>query len=352
MQFSSFTFTLTEECNFDCTYCYQKRGIQKLEISSIHKALDFFFPYFSYNCDINFNGGEPLIAFDKLREAVKHVQAKGGIRNFQYYLTTNGSLVEDKILQFLSLHNFSVILSFDGFAQDISRKKGSFNQIVSTIKKIVDSPDIALETNSVFTPETVDHLSESIQFLINMEVPKVFLALSTISAWDDSSLLCLEKELTDLNRFLIAHYRKTGAVPLSNFRKSDIKDVFVCVAGKNQMALAPDGKLWGCNLFPELFVDNKETQEFRKYCFGDLESFMRSHEKIYSEILANYAALRLDKFYTENQSCNRCQELLECWVCPVNAAFSSSVLGEIPDWLCEINKIFIKEKKKFWENLV
>jgi sulfatase maturation enzyme AslB (radical SAM superfamily) len=352
MEFSRLTFILTEECNFDCAYCFQKDGNKIVDVSAVNKAIDFFFPRFRYNCDVSFTGGEPLLAFDKLREAVNHIQAKGGIRNIHYYLTTNGSLIDDNILQFLNRHKFSILLSFDGIAQDISRKKGSHCQIVSVIEKMAEYPDIALKTNSVFTPETVGYLSQSIQFLMDLEIPKIILALSTISAWDDSSLLHLKHELIDLKKFLVSHYRKTGAIPLSNFRKSDKKDIFVCVAGRNRMALDPEGKLWGCHLFPDYFKEKKETVEYHKYCFGDLDSFIEDHEKIYPEILVNYADLRLDRFYTDNESCDRCLELEECWICPMNAALSSSILGKIPYWLCEINRIIRQVKKSFWEELV
>lgn len=352
MQLSSFTFILTEDCNFDCVYCYQKKGDNTLDVSAIYKAIDFFFPWFGYHCDINFTGGEPLLEFEKLREAVNHIQAKGGIRNIHYYITTNGSLIDDNILKFLNKHKFSIILSFDGVAQDISRKKGSHGQLVSAIEKISEYPDIALETNSVFTPETVEYLSESIQFLINLEVPKIVLALSTISPWDDSSLLRLKHELIYLERFLVSYYKKTKTIPLSNFWQNNKKDIFACVAGRKQMALTPDGRLWGCNLFHDYFKGKEEAPEYKKYCFGNLDSFIENHEKVYPEILANHADLRLDMFYTDSHACNRCVELRECWVCPMNAAFSSSVLGKIPDWLCKINKILRKEKKNFWEKLV
>jgi len=242
-------------------------------------------------------------------------------------------------------------LSFDGFAQDISRNKESHGQIVSVIEKIAETPSIALETNSVFTPETVGYLSKSIQLLVNLGVPKIILALCTTSPWDDSSLLRLKNELIDLKRFLVSYYKKTETVPLSNFKQSDKKDIFECVAGRNQMALTPDGRLWGCDLFPEYFKGKEETPEYQKYCFGDLNSFMESHEKVYPEILANYSNLRLDRFYTDYHSCNHCPELDECWVCPVNAAFASSILGKIPDWTCKVNKIFREERKLFWEEL-
>jgi hypothetical protein len=46
-----------------------------------------------------------------------------------------------------------------------------------------------------------------------------------------------------------------------------------------------------------------------------------------------------------------CDYLLECYVCPVDAALSGAVLGNIPAHLCEINKVLRKARQQLWEEL-
>lgn len=353
MTFSSFTFILTEECNFNCSYCYQKKGSKYIDVSTVENAIDFFLPYLKEQCYISFTGGEPLLAFNQLIEVVDYIQAKNRTLNkkIHYYITTNGSLINDDILQFLNQHEFSLLLSFDGFAQEISREKGDFKQIVSIIEKILKSPDIHLETNSVFTPATVGYLSKSIQFLMELGVPNINLALSKIPPWNSTSLLRLKKEVTTSKKLTLSFYKKTKYIPLSSFRKNFTKGIFTCVAGKNRMSLAPDERLWGCYLFSDYFKGKEGTQEYQKYCFGELDSFIEDHEKIYPEVLSNYSNLRMDNFYTDDSLCKKCPELEECWACPVDAAFSCSIIGKIPGWTCKIKKIFRKEKELFWKEL-
>lgn len=353
MKLSRLAFILTEKCNFNCSYCFQKKGEQTADVSTVENALDFFLPYLKDQCYISFTGGEPLLAFDQIKKAVDYIQAKNRTlhKKIHYYITTNGSLIKADILEFLKQHEFSLMLSFDGIAQDIFRKKGSFKQIVSIIEKILESPDINLETNSVFTPATVQYLSKSIQFLTEIGIPNIYLALSKISPWDSSSLLQLKKELESLKEFFLSFYKRTETIPLSSFKRNFRKGIFACTAGKNRMALAPDGKLWGCHLFREYFKGKEGTPEYNKYCFGELDSFIEGYERIYPAVLANYSNLRMDNFYTDDSSCLQCPELEECRACPMDAALSSSVIGKIPCWTCEIKKIFRREKKLFWREL-
>lgn len=353
MEFSKFTFILTEECNYNCSYCYQKRGEQTADVFTVENAIDFFLPYLTDHSNISFTGGEPLLAFEQIRQAVDYIQVKNRALNkkIYYYITSNGSLINDDILEFLNQHEFSLVLSFDGFAQDIYREKGSFKQIITIIEKILESPDINLETNSVFTPATVRYLPKSIQFLMELGISNINIAFSKITPWDSSSLLRLKKELTTLKRFILPFYEKTRTIPLSSYRRNFRKGIFACVGGKNRMTLAPDGRLWGCYLFSEYFKGKEGMPEYNKYCFGGLDSFIEDHEKIYHKVLANYSNLRMDKFYTDDSFCKKCPELEECGICPMDAAFSYSIIGKIPSWTCRIKKIFRREKKLFWREL-
>jgi len=353
MEFSGFTLIVTEECNFNCPYCYQKKGERYLDASTIEKALDFFFPFLKEECYINFYGGEPLLALDQIRHAVNYIQYKNikQKKQIRYSITTNGSLLDNDVLQFLSHHKFSVLLSFDGYAQEIYRRKGSFDHIVSIIKKVIRNTDIDLETNSVFTPKTIGYLSRSIQFIAELGVQDIDFSICKISQWSTSSLKKVQREHSSLREFLLSHYKKEGNIPLADFRPNSRKEVFLCFAGRDRMSLAPDGKLWGCCLFSDFFKGYEGTEEYGKYCFGDLDSFIENYERIYPEILSNFSNLRTDHFYTSSIFCIMCDELEECGVCPIDTAFSGCITKRIPQWKCEIKKIFRKEKKLFWKEL-
>lgn len=353
MEFYSFTFFVTDDCNFKCSYCYQKKGKKYIDISTIENALDFFLPFLKQECFINFYGGEPLLAFDQIRHAVDYIQdkSKGKKRQIQYSITTNGSLLNENILRFLTLHQFSLLLSFDGIAQDISRKRGSFRQIISIIGKLLKNPGLDLEINSVFTPTTIGYISRSIQYIIESGVTNVSISLCQISSWEPLLIIQLKEELASLRGFILSFYQKRRRIPLINFRKNSRRGVFTCFAGKDRLAMTPEGKLWGCHLFLDYFKGKEGTKEYRKYCFGDLNSFIENYEKIYPEVLSNYSGLRMDHFYTTDTFCIQCDELKECRICPMDNKLAGSNIRAIPHWACETNKIFRKEKRLFWKEL-
>jgi len=353
MDFSSLTLFMTEDCNFNCSYCFQIKGKQYLKNSMIEKAVDFFLPLLTEKCFINFYGGEPLLAYGQIQHAVDYLEAqnKGQKREIQYTMTTNGSLLDDDILQFLSRHKFSVMLSFDGMVQDISRKERTSEEIASIMRRISEYPQIDLETNSVFTPETIGYLSKSMQLIMELGVSNIRISISHVSPWKPAALIRLRGQLELLRRYTLSSYHRTGKIPLRDFSHDAQGGIFACFAGEDRLAMTTNGKLWGCHLFADYFKRRGKTEEYHKYCFGDLEDFIQNSESIYPEILSNYSDLRMDNFYTPDGFCLLCDDLEECRACPVNNKFAGTDFTEIPSWVCHIRKIFTREKELFWKEL-
>lgn len=306
-------------------------------------------PYLTEDCYLNFYGGEPLLALELIREVILFIKAKNKKYNktIHFSLTTNGSLLTDETIQFLDEHKFSMELSYDGLAQDASRQRGSGKKIAKIIKKLLNQPNIDLEINSVFSPDTVSYLSDSIQHTIDLRVPNIRYSISTIESWNQVALKKLENELSRLIEIVVEHYKKKGCIPVANFRDNPRKGIFYCAAGKDRLTISTDGAVWGCFLFADYFAGKENALEYSKFSFGNLENFIENHKSIYSEISSNYAELRMDNFRTSSIECFLCKEYKNCAVCPINAALSGAPFGQIPDHICKIQKIVIREKENF-----
>lgn len=298
---------------------------------------------------LNFYGGEALLSFDLIKKTItslnkinKELKKRGN-----YSITTNGSLLTKEIIKFLNENKFSVVLSYDGLAQDIQRKKGSSKKIIDFIYELLNYPDIDLEINSVFTSRTVDCISESIKFIMELGVRNINFSISIVTPWDRTPLLKLKIELTKLRRIVLAHYKRKGNIPIINFREKYSKGIFYCAAGKDRLAITPEGGIWGCFLFPDYFKGKENLPEYQKYYFGNLVDFTENYKIIYPRISTNYARLSMDYFYTPKMECYLCSELENCAVCPINASLSDLTLGKIPQYVCEIQKIKIREKENF-----
>jgi sulfatase maturation enzyme AslB (radical SAM superfamily) len=353
MNFSSLTFALTDDCNYSCLYCYQTRSKTYLDISSAKKALNFFWPYLEVECYINFYGGEPLLAFDTIHEIVRLIERRnnGQKKKVKYSITTNGSMIDDQVISFFEKNRFSVLISFDGYAQEVARQKGSFKFLVSRIQEILEHPGIALETNSVFTPDTVGLLSKSMQLIMELGVPNADVTLSNLVPWDASALSRLLEELSKLGKYALAFCQKSGTLPVNIFNKNPKRSIFGCLGGNDRMALAPDGTLWGCFLIADVLRRERYSQDYREHCFGTLDNFMKKYNRVYPRVLSHHTILRQEYFFTSKSFCAQCKEMEGCVICPMEAGLVTGIIGKIPEWTCQIRKICMRENRAFHREL-
>lgn len=343
---------MTDRCNFECSYCYQKRGKERLDFPTLARTIDFLHSFFARECVVSFYGGEPLLEFDLIRRAVDHVKElpPRGQRKIRFSLTTNGSLLSEEILEFLAEHEFSLVLSFDGLAQDLSRKKGSFDPLASVIPRILARPKISLETNSVFSAATVGYLSESIEYLVRLGVPKLDVHFAHKPPWTSAALLSLETEIARAGEFFLSRYHDLRDIPWADFYQELTKAVHHCPAGLDRMALSAQGTLWGCAIFPHYPPGKYGTAGRQEFCFGDVGSFSKDPRQIYARTIARYSDLRMDRFSTPERPCLMCGEIEQCWVCPLAAGLTTGEIGKIAAGSCQRERILREGKRRFLEH--
>jgi uncharacterized protein len=124
MEISNLTFIVTDDCNFNCSYCFQKKEKKTITKTTVETAVDFFYPFFNSNkAHIGFYGGEPLLAYEKIQHAVLLLLEKNktGDKKIEFSVTTNGTLLTEKMLDFFNRHQFTLVLSFDGPGAELRR---------------------------------------------------------------------------------------------------------------------------------------------------------------------------------------------------------------------------------------
>lgn len=147
---NSITLEVTEACNLRCKYCIysdhydysREYSNKKLDFETARAAIDFLYNHNSKASmiGVSFYGGEPLIAFDLIKQCLVHIKRRYSERLPDVYnITTNGTLLTQKIVDFLVLNNFRILVSLDGplFIHDKCRVKtngiGTYNQIYSNL---------------------------------------------------------------------------------------------------------------------------------------------------------------------------------------------------------------------------
>lgn len=164
-------FNVTEDCNLRCKYCvysgvYEgRREHNKSNVISWNigkKAIDFFLEKSSKSKVryISFYGGEPFFNFKFIKQAIMYTQKKAP--DMQFSITTNATLLNDKILDFITQTPTKLVISLDG-PQKLHDKyrvfenqKGTHHDVIKKIKLIKEKyPDFyksSLKINSVLVP--------------------------------------------------------------------------------------------------------------------------------------------------------------------------------------------------------
>jgi uncharacterized protein len=147
---------VTNQCNLACTYCYEfgsdkiatPAGKPKyMTLETAKASIDFLLDSSGTReaVHVTFFGGETLMNFKLLREVVAYAndQAAACGRRITFSLTTNGTLLTDEIIDFLSDNAVGVTVSMDGPAelQDKRRVykngKGSYAVIEPRLRALI-----------------------------------------------------------------------------------------------------------------------------------------------------------------------------------------------------------------------
>ncbi|MDZ4196105.1 MAG: His-Xaa-Ser system radical SAM maturase HxsB [Candidatus Izemoplasmatales bacterium] len=112
---------ITLRCNHSCHYCQVSRVTEtekEFDISFEHleAAIKHIFHSPSKSITIEFQGGEPLLAFDKVKYTVERAITlnEKHSKHLTFVICTNSTLFTDDILQFCKKHDITISTSLDG----------------------------------------------------------------------------------------------------------------------------------------------------------------------------------------------------------------------------------------------
>lgn len=117
---------VTQSCNLRCEYCIysennaSRHGRQHRDaVMSYDKAvqiINFFMEHSRNKVIIGFYGGEPLLAFDLIKKIVQYIHSTFPERKVEYSITTNGTLLNNEIIEFFIREKFQMTLSISGLS--------------------------------------------------------------------------------------------------------------------------------------------------------------------------------------------------------------------------------------------
>lgn len=248
----------TNACNLKCKYCYEtNKNAPSMHLDRLMTQLEYEIRDNSIGFKrfvVNFHGGEPFLAFEKIKSLVEWIKLRFSDLNITFTTTTNGTILSDEIKEWLLNHKteFIPILSLDGNKEIHDRNRGnSFDKID---KKFFSDNWPNQGIKMTVSPNTIDDMFNSFVYLYNIGFyPNPTLAREV--DWNlDIYLPIYVEELKKLSRFYIEHPKvKPGQLlnlPLHKFSPEYVSKHFnSCGAGFNTIAFDIYGNRYPCQTF-------------------------------------------------------------------------------------------------------
>jgi len=268
---------VAHDCNLRCKYCFASKGDYhgKRELMSAEvgkRALDFLVKNSGDmgNVEIDFFGGEPLMAMETVREVISYAKVleKHHHKKFHFTITTNALLLDDDIIEYLHEHMDNIVLSLDGrkeindFIRVRADGRGTYDNIVANIKKIValrEKDNKEYYVRGTFTKHNLD-FAKDVFHMADLGFKEI--SIEPVVGKEGDYLL-EEGNLSALfeqYRQIAAEYLKRKTTSKKPFKfyhfNVDIyhgpciyKRLWACGAGRDYLAVTPSGDIYPCHQF-------------------------------------------------------------------------------------------------------
>lgn len=246
----------TLDCNFKCWYCYENHvansRMSAMTLNGSKKFIERIVMSGIKRFNLGFFGGEPLFHFTLIAKPLIEYAAHLCLNNsvaFHVHFTSNGALLNDKTIEFLSQYQCGFQITLDGDRKDhdntrfFKNGKGSYDRIVTNIVLLVKS-GISVIVRINYTSANINESSNVLGFFKGLtESEKKQIQFDFQRVWQERSN---EEDETEQKVQLIRDsFRKEGFIVLTNYIPHNVKES--CYGDKiNHLLINYDGLVFGC----------------------------------------------------------------------------------------------------------
>lgn len=180
-------FVTTLRCNQSCPYCQVSRqnemaGAFDMTEEMLHRSVDLMLAGPAPAVTMEFQGGEPLLNFDLLKEAVRYAKERNAsiAKRIEYVICTNLALLEDRHLDYFKEQGIQISTSLDGpaYLHDKNRPMGKGPSHATVTRNIRRAQEAlgkqALSALMTTTRESLKYPREIVDEYLRMDLGSIF----------------------------------------------------------------------------------------------------------------------------------------------------------------------------------
>ncbi|MBI5413170.1 radical SAM protein [Candidatus Peregrinibacteria bacterium] len=279
---------MSEACNFRCTYCIHFNNLgtsdrinnpKKFMLFEVAKeAIEQYLKILSEHgkrvAEINFGGGEPLLAWPVIKQVLEYCRATYSSEfKFRFSINTNASLITPEIAATLKEHRVEIASSLDGLRDGNDRVRltksggGTFSQIVRGFDTLTQTGYPLDGIAVTITEKNFHELDESIvDWAVARDMKNIRIDIDVVGMVE----IRIEEVVAKLMR--IRRYATARSIdvpgfwsrPAENLNESTLESrVAFCGAVRgNSMCVGPSGNIYGCGYSTTQLGNLSEIQSF------------------------------------------------------------------------------------------
>jgi radical SAM protein with 4Fe4S-binding SPASM domain len=276
VSFNSIVLPISGSCNLRCPYCFAqtngKFNFKNYTKDDVDKTIKYIIennPDEVLPINIIFFGGEPFLNLPIIKYTIDLLKEKYSNRKISYSATTNGTIINQEIINIIKENNISILISIDGPDNEFNlRRFGNNVSSLSTVLKNIDlltKNNINIQIRATFVSNN-PYLVETYRFFEDLKIPFniVFAYISEnkdhseFTSYNKETLKLIEKQFNDVITFYMK--KIDSEQPIYNTSIHDTYESIkfrqskkiVCGGGIHYFTIMADGNIFSC---PHLMND-------------------------------------------------------------------------------------------------
>ena len=260
---------VSQDCNLRCGYCYADHGIygseekKLMSYDTAKKCIDKLLSKDNSN-HISFFGGEPLLNFTLIKRIDSYVNKKN--LNVVYTMTTNGTIMNDEIKNFINEKFLNLRISLDGpkdinDGQRFGGVKSVHDRVIETIG-MLHPRSYPITIKSIVTKKSANRLTEIVEHISSLNIDSIDIKPVIYVPPGSKFFINDEDYKTYINE--LANIHVSNIIKLANGEKvKPISDtcfilalmitktrwIYRCAAGRGLITITADGDVYPCEKY-------------------------------------------------------------------------------------------------------